>query len=121
MNTNEVSLHLSKLLGPPWPWTIMGRHCLARFADLKISYSGGLRDDCSGLHTFLFLKRKADSCYSCFNLNIAKCVRSVVDVARSDLMICLIDPTTQPMPLRCALEHPHRFFRTWGRGSGVAP
>ena len=58
MNTNEVSLHLSKLLGPPWPWTIKGRHCLARFADLKISYSGGLRDDCSGLHTFLFLKRK---------------------------------------------------------------
>lgn len=29
-----------------------------RFSDLRISYSGGLRDDCTGIHTFIFLKRK---------------------------------------------------------------
>ena len=25
---------------------------------MKISYSGGLRDDCTGIHSFIFMKRK---------------------------------------------------------------
>ena len=81
---------------------------LTRFGDMKIQYSGGLRDDCTGLHSFIFMKRKGQPTEVTFVKLLALFVYYSWNSSLSTAA------------LRCAVQREDRLLWTCGSWCGIA-